>query len=309
MDFAVGKTVINPTFNANPGELEKIRSMVETVQTDEGTSIKGITITGYASPEGSLTLNRRLSEGRAKALQAYLQERYQLSGSLYTVRFGGEDWQGLRSQVAASDMAARNEVLAVLDGTDSREVQKSRLKKLNDGSAYRSMLSDIYPKLRKVTVAVDYQVRNFDLDEAKEIARTRPQNLSLEEMYLVANTYEQGSDDFNHLFDTAVRLFPDDAIANINAALIAIARRDFVSADRYLRNVRAKIRIPEYDNAMGLLLMLRDADYDNAETYFRPAHAAGLDAAGRNLEEIVRMRGNIDRIKELELKQNTLSDK
>jgi hypothetical protein len=37
-------------------------------------------------------------------------------------------------------------------------------------------------------------------------------------MYLVAQTYEPGSPEFNEVFDIAVRLFPDDETANLNAA-------------------------------------------------------------------------------------------
>ena len=37
-------------------------------------------------------------------------------------------------------------------------------------------------------------------------------------MYLVAQTYEEGSEDFNEVFHIAVRMYPHDPIANINAA-------------------------------------------------------------------------------------------
>lgn len=129
----------------------------------------------------------------------------------------------------------------------------------------------MFPSLRKVTVTVDYDVRNFDAEEAKAVVKTRPQNLSLNELYLVANTYEPGSEDFNSLFETAVRLYPESVTATVNAAVAALERRDFVGAERYLRSVKSPDRIPECDNAWGLLLMLRDQDYDRAAPYFEAA--------------------------------------
>lgn len=41
--------------------------MIDLVQDDKDLTIKRIVIVGYASPEGSLAMNERLSEGRAKA--------------------------------------------------------------------------------------------------------------------------------------------------------------------------------------------------------------------------------------------------
>lgn len=70
------------------------------VQTDKGVTIKGIEITGYASPEGSLATNQRLSEGRAKALRDYLQKQYpNIPADLYTVHFGGENWADMQTAV------------------------------------------------------------------------------------------------------------------------------------------------------------------------------------------------------------------
>lgn len=303
LDFAVGKTNINPEFGRNAAELEKIRRMVELVQADKDVTIKRISIVGYASPEGSLAMNERLSEGRAKALQGYLQSRYpSIPGALYSVHFGGENWDDLVRAVEASDMPDRQAVLDIVGRYSITEGRESRLMALKGGAPWRYMLKEMFPALRKVTVAIDYDVRNFDAEEAKEVVKTRPQNLSLNEMYLVANTYEPGSESFNDLFETAVRMYPENTTANINAAVVALERKDFVGAANYLRNVAPDTRIPEYDNARGLLLMMRDQDYDKAVPYFEAARAAGLEAAQRNLDEIGQLRQNLDRIREAEMK-------
>lgn len=303
LDFAVGKTVINPEFGRNAAELEQIRRMIDLVQGDKDVTINRISITGYASPEGSLAMNERLSEGRAKALRDYLQSRYPaIPGSFYSVRFGGENWDDLVKALQASDMPDRQVVLDIIDRYSITEGREAKLMALKGGAPWRYMLREMFPALRKVTVMVDYDVRNFDVEEAKTVVKTRPQNLSLNELYLVANTCEPGSADFNNLFETAVRLYPESVTATVNAAVAALERRDFVGAERYLRSVKSPDRIPECDNAWGLLLMLRDQDYDRAEPYFEAARAAGLEAAQRNLAEIARLRENLDRIREAELK-------
>lgn len=303
LDFAVGKTSVNPEFGRNAAELEKIRRMIDLVQDDKDLTIKRIVIVGYASPEGSLAMNERLSEGRAKALRDYLQSRYPaIPGSLYSIRFGGENWDDLVEAVQTSDMPDKQAVLDIIDRYSIIGGREAKLMALKGGTPWRYMLREMFPSLRKVTVTVDYDVRNFDAEEAKAVVKTRPQNLSLNELYLVANTYEPGSEDFNSLFETAVRLYPESVTATVNAAVAALERRDFVGAERYLRSVKSPDRIPECDNAWGLLLMLRDQDYDCAAPYFEAARAAGLKAAQQNLDEIDRLRRNLDEIKTAELK-------
>lgn len=201
-------------------------------------------------------------------------------------------------------MQYKQEVIDIIEGYSIESGRETKLMALRAGVPYRYILKEIAPALRKVTITIDYNVKNFDLSEAVEIFKTRPQNLSLHEMFAVAQTYEKGSQEFNDLFETAVRIFPDDPTSRFNAAMAAIGRRDYVSANRYLENIEAHTHTPEYNNAMGILLMMRDGDYDKAEHYFKVAQQAGLRAASENLEEIAKMRENISQIKEAQLKQN-----
>lgn len=302
LDFAVGRTDLRPDFGNNASELEKIRAAFAGVGDDDDVTLTGVSLCGYASPEGSVARNRQLSEGRAIALKKYLMTKFDYPESFYTTRFGGEDWEGLAALVENSGMQYKQEVLELIENVSVEQDRETRLMALKGGAPYRWMLKELFPKLRRVTFRADYKVRQFNIEEAKEVAKTRPQNLSLNEMFLVANTYEPGSSEFNDLFETAVRMFPEDATANLNAAIAALERRDYVSADRYLQNVKIRMRIPEYDNALGVLVMMRDADYDRAEQYFEAAAQAGLEAATGNLEELGRMRENLDRIREAEMK-------
>ena len=80
------------------------------------------------------------------------------------------------------------------------------------------MLKEIYPGLRKVNCKIDYTVVNFDVEQGRIIIRENPKYLSLNEMYQVANSYPKGSKDFVDVFDIAVRMYPTDAVANLNAA-------------------------------------------------------------------------------------------
>ena len=305
LDFAVGRTALNPDFGRNASELRKIVAAFEDVKGDKDATLRGVSLYGYASPEGSAALNKRLSEGRAHALKRYLQSKYNYPESFYKIHFGGEDWDGLVKLLGQSDMPYRDEVLEIIDAYAVEQNREAKLMAFKGGVPYKYMLREMFPKLRRVVFQADYEVRPFDLEEAKEIVKTHPQNLSLNEMFHVANSYEAGSQEFNELFETAVRLYPQDAVANLNAAVAALGRKDYVGAERYLGRVRTKNRMPEYDNARGVLAMMRDQDYDKAEQCFKAAEAAGLQAAAQNLDELRRLRQNLDAIREAELGNRT----
>ena len=292
LDFVVNQTVIRPSYMNNPKELAKIHDMIRDLKDDPNITVKRLDITGYASPEGSLANNQRLSEGRSRALANYLATRYDFPRNIYHISFGGENWGGLVKAVEASHMEYKNRILDIIEYTSSVSERKNRLKQLAGGVPYRYMLQTIYPSLRVAICKVDYNVKNFDVEEAKAVILTRPQDLSLNEMFQVANTYQYGSQEFVDVFETAVRLFPKDEIANLNAAISALTRNDMVLAERYLNRIIPENYPAEYNNAMGVLALLQ-GNYERAETYLQTAAAKGLEVAKQNLEELAKKKANI----------------
>ena len=309
LDFVVGKTEIRPDYMNNPVELRKITDLVNEIKSDNSLVVNKINIIGYASPEGSFAGNQRLSEGRAKALANYLSQRFDYPRSMYREVFGGENWSGLKEVVEQSSMPYRQQVLDLIanNAADIDYLNNASLKKylmdLAGGNPWRYMLKEYFPSLRKAICKIDYEVKSFDLAEAREIFKSKPQNLSLNEMFIVANSYGKDSQEYKELFETAVRMYPNDATANLNAGIAALERKDYVSAEKYLNNVNVRMRTPEYDNAMGVLYMMRDNDFAKSEVYFKSAADAGLEQAKQNMDEIKQMLENLDQIKQAEIKQ------
>lgn len=96
------------------------------------------------------------------------------------------------------------------------------------------MLDTWYPALRHSDYHITYKVKPFNVEEAKEVLKTKPQQLSLNEMFMVAQTYEPGSKEFNDVMETAVRMFPSDPVANLNAAITRLNEGDTEGAKPYL---------------------------------------------------------------------------
>lgn len=291
LDFVVNKTDIRPNYMNNPRELGKIHTMIDDLKSDPSIKVNRLDIIGYASPEGTLENNKRLSEGRAKALRDYLASKYEFPRDNYRIVFGGENWDGLVKALNSMDFEYKEEVLKIIETTPIEKGREAKLMKLNGGVPYRILLKNVFPSLRVAICKVNYNVKNFSVDEAKEVLKKRPQNLSLNEMFLVANTYTQGSQEFIDVFETAVRMFPENETANLNAAASAILRNDLVSAERYLAKVSPNTYPAEYNNAKGLIALLK-GEYEKANDYLRKAVESGLPAASSNLDELEKKQQN-----------------
>lgn len=286
LDFPVNKYIIYPEYRRNTAELAKIRATIDTVRNDKYTTLTGIKIHGYASPEGSYANNTRLAKNRTQALVDYVTSYYNFDKKLITSEYTPEDWEGFRKFIVTSSMEKKDELLRLMDDKSIDIDKKERdIAKLVGPQAYQYILTECYPALRHSDYTVNYTVRGLSLEESKEIINKRPQLLSLQEIYRIAESCEPGSEEFNHSFQVAATMFPDDPIANLNAGAMEIQKGgDLTTAKKHL--AKADQKAAETLNNLGVIALL-ESDYDAAEKYFNAAKAAGLPTqADANLKEL-----------------------
>jgi outer membrane protein OmpA-like peptidoglycan-associated protein len=292
LDFPQGQSVILPTFRGNRSELDKINQMIVIVATDPDVKVTGLEMRGYASPEGSQKLNYELSFKRAQAMREYFVQMSTIPSGLFRTGVGGEDWDGLKRMI--QDMyymlPMKWDILAIIEREYDLDRREQLIKNVGGGAPYKKIYRDLYPKLRRVDCQINYVVRDFTLEEGKRRIKEKPKLLSQNEMYQVARTYPEGSHEFNETLLTARNHFPNNDIANLNAAAAALAEGDVEVGREYLEKVQ-NTDLPEYDNCMGVLYMY-DGDYEEAEVHLRKAQEAGMDEAAHNLRELARVRGN-----------------
>lgn len=284
LNFVINKWDIVSTLGNNANELETIRKTLDLVKNDPDVTITSITLHGYASPDGSYANNDKLSRNRTQALYNHLLKTYPtLDKKLFKVESTAEDWEGTRQYVETHNIPQKEIVLNILNSNMKPDEKEQALAK-KAGEGFRYLINNVWPGLRRTDYTIEYDVRPFNVEEARKLLNTRPQKLSLNEMYLVANSSKKGSEDFNNVFDVAVKMFPEDELANLNAAYVAIDRGDKVSAEKYLKKVGDR---PEAENARGCLAVLNE-DYETAKKYFEKAANAGLKEAKDNLAELLK---------------------
>lgn len=282
IDFPVDQTVIYPDYRRNTTELGKIQATIDSVRNDKDVTITSVWLKGFASPESPYKHNTGLAIGRTAALKKHIGQLYHFADSIIQTDYEPEDWAGLRRYVEQSNINCRAEILALIDSNMEPDAKEAKIKRTYPDE-YRFMLQNFYPALRHTDYRIDYNIRKFNkVEEIIRIMAEQPQKLSLNEFYLVAGKYDPGTDEFTDVFETAVRMFPNDEIANLNAANAAIRQDDFATAHRYLDKAGDSA---EAVYARGALA-IREKDYDTARRYLGKAKEMGLEKATLTLEEL-----------------------
>ena len=282
IDFPVDQTIIYPEYRRNTTELGKIQATIDSVRFDKDVTITKVWLKGFASPESPYSHNTDLSLGRVAALKKHIQQLYNFPAGVIETDNEPEDWDGLRRFVVNSNIDHKQEILDLIDSDMAPDPKEALIKKRYPAE-YKFMLAQFYPALRHTDYRIDYTIRVFSkAEEIKRIMAERPQKLSQNEFYLVAQEYEPGTAEFTSVFETAVRMFPDDPVANLNAANAAIRQDDFKTARKYLDKAGDSA---EAIYARGALAV-REKDYETARRYLSKAKEMGLEQAGHTLAEL-----------------------
>lgn len=260
LDFPVNETIIYPKYRRNPQELRRICNTISHALFDKSIQVTSISLHGYASPESPYSNNTRLATGRTTALMQFLRTKYKISESLFHNEFTPEDWGNLRGFIATEGRRRvkgdiwyenasiletpeappcvrnnRDELLHVIDLDMDADEKELLLKRVAGGEPYKWILKNVYPGLRHTDYVVEYVVRSYPVKESKRIIYTHPEALSVEEMYRVAKSYDEGSDGWFDALTIAANQYPEDKTANLNAACACVKLKRLTDAKRYLK--------------------------------------------------------------------------
>lgn len=260
LDFPVNETIIYPKYRRNPQELRRICNTISHALFDKSIQVTSISLHGYASPESPYSNNTRLATGRTTALMQFLRTKYNISESLFHNEFTPEDWGNLRGFIATEGRRRvkgdiwyenasiletpeapacvrnnRDELLRVIDLDMDPDEKELLLKRVAGGEPYKWLLKNVYPGLRHTDYVVEYVVRSYPVKESKRIIYTHPEALSVEEMYRVAKSYDEGSDGWFDALTIAANQYPEDKTANLNAACACVKLKRLTDAKRYMK--------------------------------------------------------------------------
>lgn len=284
IDFPVSQTVIYPEYRNNVMELAKIIGSIDSVKADSDITVTSLSIKGFASPESPYANNTRLARERTKSLKKYVEDLYHFEKGFIQTSYEPENWEGLEAYVEASELPHKAEILEVIR-SEREPDNKEWYIKSNWKEEYKYLLENCYPALRRTDYSIGYTIREYSTpQEIEQIMYSAPQKLSLDEFYVLAQTYESGSEEHLVLWELAVAMYPQDEIANLNAANSAMIKEDYDRASQHLDKAGERA---EAAYLRGVLEVLRE-DYEAARPYLEEAASQGIEKAQETLDNMIK---------------------
>ena len=282
IEYAVGGTEFKADYKNNSAELQKLKETLNPLTEGDLITFKAINICGYASPDGSAKTNDRVATKRADSFALYLKGSYNFQDSILKVTSAGEDWDSLVKMLEEDKPDYADKALEIINKYTNPDVREARLKSGLGSASYRAMMNEYYPRLRRLSIAIDYEIREVRNSEAATLIYTNPKMLNLQEMYGVAKNFQPGTKEYKEVYEIAATNYPADIVANINAASANIVYGDFDRAEQYMERVKDD---PRAWNNLGVLAWL-SGDTEIAKEWFTKALTIEPEKAQENLNKI-----------------------
>ena len=262
------------TSELNSTEMNEFRAALKDVATDyENKVLDEIKVSAYASPDGGVMLNDGLAVVReintAKQMKKELKNA-KLDGYVDS-EYTAEDWEGFKELISQSNLPDKELILRLLSMYTDPEEREQQIK--NISSVYSELADEILPKLRRARVTLNYQIIGRSDDQIKAQYAADPAELSLEEI-LYSSILTEDEAEQADIFNTAIRLYPNDYRAYNNLGVMAYNKGDYNTAASYFAKAESVAKAaPEVMVNLGYLELL-EGNVAEAEAYM----AKGADA-------------------------------
>lgn len=273
--------------------------------------LTGLSLSAYASPDGPLDMNEKLSGNRGKSSSKSIINEFKkvkfdsaIQANLKT-QVTAEDWDGFQQAMKSSSIKDKELILRVLSMYTDPVVREKEIK--NIAAAYKEIKEEILPPLRRSKLIASIDSISWSDEELITLAQTNPDILGLEEL-LRAGSLTDGLNEKLAIFQKAADKFPEDfrainnvgcvqlSLKNIAEAKAAIEKAQSLEDNDYVKNNLGAVLLAEGDlkGAKELLtagigagypanynlgiIAIINGDYKSATTYFgnEPSYNAGL---------------------------------
>ena len=237
--------------------------------------IEELNIKSYASPDGGMAINERLAENREKNTTSYLKDQLKKDkitefGEL-TAQFTPEDWEGFQKLVSQSNIQDKDLILSVLSMYKDPEQREREIRNLSN--VFEQLADQILPQLRYSRITASINVIGKSDAEISNLAATNPQALNVEEL-LYAATLTDDNEARMKIYDTAVRLFPNDYRTWNDLGMTQYIDGDYKAAEASFKKA-ASLAGSNNEPSMNLgLIELVNGNYSKADQLF--GSAAGV---------------------------------
>lgn len=272
-------TVNNSTVRYSQKSSDEVKRLKEFAK--QGFKTKNIEISSYASPEGSLDINDKVSGNRAKSTFSYakqLMRDLKVDGAkndeLYINTSKGEDWDGFNNLVNSSDLKDKSKVLNIVRNQKDPQKREEAIRDMAE--IYDAIEEDVLPKLRKATITLRvFEPKKTD-EEIASLAISDPTQLDKKEMLYAATLLDDNSIK-KTIYKATSKAYPNDYRAYNNLLCLDIIEKNLNSATMNLGKAeKLNASANEVKENKGIMAAL-NGDLEGANALYSSSGASDIN--------------------------------
>jgi len=282
-------------------DIDGMKDFIAVADENERIEMKGIEVSAYASPDGELDLNTKLSGKRETSANRYLQRELKNSKvtlpedeDFFSLLSTPEDWEGFKELMEASEIQDKDLILRVLSMYSDPVVREKEIKNISE--AFEVIKEDILPELRRAKFTVNVEKVGWSDDELKQWVSDDIDTLVLEELLYVA-TLVDDLETKKKAYAKAWEKYPKCIRAANNLGTVQLSMGDLDAAKASFEAAKALRDHNIVKNNLGVIAM-KQGDIAAAEDLFTSAMGAG-DEVNYNLGIIKIMQGDYEGAKSM----------
>lgn len=261
-------------------DVKMIKDYLKEVKAAENLEFVGTEISSYASPDGELDFNEKLSEKRGVTSKKYFERELSRAKvddakkeGFLTTKVTAEDWEGFQKLMAESDIQDKELILRVLSMYSDPVVREREIK--NISSAYEQVAKDVLPQLRRSKIQVNINKIGFSDEEIMKYIESKPDTLGLEEI-LYAGKMCKDNAKKSKIYKYALERYPKCVRAANNIGFVAMDEGNYEDALAAFEKAQSLYDNDAVKNNLGWASM-KLGDYDKAKDYFTSVSNPGKE--------------------------------
>lgn len=267
--YAINSSVVTKK-NERNANLDAFKANVdETMQNDRAT--QNIAVKGYASPDGPVKFNDKLSKARSESGKKVVAKLLKDSGLDIDAAAYGEDWDGFKELVEQSNIKDKDLILQVLSLYNSPAERETEIK--NMSSVFEELKEEILPELRRSQIenTTDLQGKT---DEEIMAAYRNGGELSAEEYLFAAQVLVENPEEQIAILTAASKKYNDARIWNN----LGVAQTKAGDKEAALKSFEKAAKL---DSSAALNKNLLLANLANCNTAEAKKYAAAADSEAK----------------------------
>lgn len=269
--YDVNSANVKNSYNTSKS-IRSLEEFIKKAQKEDGVTIKGVEVRSYASPEGNLNFNKRLSENRKSSSEIFLRKKLD-QNNVWQHKKGGflkryvvaEDWDGFKKALQESDILDKDLILRVLSMYEDPEIREKEMR--NISSVFSEITEKILPKLRRSRLIVKTEKMGKSDEEIVTKAIENPSLLNVEELLYAAGFFDYNEPKMK-IYKEALNRYPNDWRVHNNLGVVYFELGNYDKSFKHLK-IAAENTEASKDvlNNLGALA-LKKGDIENAKVFF-----------------------------------------